>query len=103
MSNLYHLKSKPSNPQELHILIQDRILALVLHYGLTHFLTTCLDINCSQYGLNCKALSIDGALPMHLKNLIRTYGSGEVASLIRVMYQKELSKLENKSKQLKVS
>ncbi len=86
MSNLYQLKTKPENLEEIHILISERILALVLHYGLTHFLNTCQDVNVSQYDTK------DSMLPTHLKNLIRTYGRGDVNSLISVMYYKQLNK-----------
>lgn len=100
MSNLIQLRPKPESLEQIHILISERILALVLHYGLEHFLDTCLDINCSQYGPDSKALSINQALPRHIKNLVRTYGLGDVASIVRVLYQKEIN---NKLKYNKVS
>lgn len=99
-NNVYQLRPKTEQLEQIHILITDRILALVLHYGLEHFLETCQDLKTPQYGYKSKALSIDQALPRHLKNLIRTYGSGEVASLIRVLYSKQLSKLNTTTKKV---
>lgn len=98
MSNLIQLRPKPENLEEIHILISERILALVLHYGLEHFINTSQDINCSQYGPDSKALSIDRALPRHLRNLVSCYGSGEVASLVRVMYHKEIIRMKQSRK-----
>lgn len=94
MTNLLHLRPKPENLEEIHILISNRILALVLHYGLEHFLNTSQDVNCSQYGPDSKALSIDRALPRHIKNLVACYGAGSVASLVRVMYQKDVIRMK---------
>lgn len=98
MSNLIQLRPKPDNLEQIHILISERILALVLHYGLEHFINTSQDINCSQYGPDSKTLSIDRGLPRHLRNLVKTYGSGEVASLVRVMYHKEIIRLKSNRK-----
>lgn len=81
MSNLYTIYNKDQENQIDSI--KNRLMALELHYGLDLVLSTLQDLNSFQY-------HTDGFLPTHLKNLVRTYGTGLVSGIIKVKYSKQL-------------
>ena len=80
------------NKNEPCIQVEQRIEDLMSNYGLEHFIMTCQDLNTPQYGIKCLSRGVDNFLPMHIKNLVRTYGQGLVSAVIKCEYARRTKK-----------
>jgi hypothetical protein len=80
------------NKNETYVQVEQRVEDLIQIYGLEHFILTCQDLTTKQHGITCRSKSIDGFLPIHIKNLIRTYGQGLVSAVVKCEYSRQTKK-----------